>query len=181
MRGTIDAAEEQVMISNAKRDALLAAGGGALGAGLMFVFDPALGGRRRARIGRAIGRVGRRVSSDANIVTRVQSVIARSVSHPGAVTVDVARGRVVLGGQVIAREVDGLLRRVRRIRGVRGVRSRMEAHDWAADVPELQGAPTRLRRLAGWEVVGWRWPAGAGFVGGTALAALAVKGVRAFR
>lgn len=169
------------MISNAKREALIAVGGVALGAGLMFFYDPVMGWRRRARIGRAAGRVGRHEASDAAIATRVTSVIARSVSYPRAVTVDVARGRVVLGGQVIAREVDGLLRRVRRVRGVRGVRSRMEAHDWAADVPELQGMATRPRRLAGWEVIGWRWPAGAGIVGGTALGALAVKGVRAFR
>ena len=169
------------MISNATREALGVIGGIGVGAGLMFVFDPSVGRRRRARLRRALRRAGRRILSDASIEARVRSVLARSVSHPGAVTVDVRQGRVVLGGQVIAREVDGLLRRVRRVRGVRGVRSRMAAHDWAADVPELQGVASRPRRLAGWEVLGWGWPAGAGIVGGTALGALAVRGARSLR
>lgn len=164
-----------------KREALIAAGGIALGAGLMSIFDPSVGRRRRARLRRALRRIGGRRLADEAIGARVRSVLARSVSHPRAITVDVKQGRVVLGGQVIAREVDGLLRRVRKVRGVRGVRSRMEAHDWAADVPELQGVATRPRRLAGWDVLGWRWPAGAGVVGGTALGALAVRGVRALR
>jgi hypothetical protein len=169
------------MVSNARREALIALGGIVLGAGLMAIVDPSMGRRRRERLRRVLRRVGRSRLSDEAIGARVGSVLARSVSHPSAITVDVRQGRVVLGGQVIAREVDGLLRRVRRVRGVRGVRSRMEAHDWAADVPELQGVATRPRRLAGWDVVGWPWPAGAGIVGGTALGALAVRGVRALR
>lgn len=169
------------MVSNAGREALIVIGSVGLGAGLMYIFDPAAGRRRRARLRRALRQVGRQRLSDEAIDARVRSVLARSVSHPRAITVDVHQGRVVLGGPVIAREVDGLLRRVRRVRGVRGVRSSMEAHDWAADVPGLQGVAERPRRLAGWEVLGWRWPAGAGIVGGTALGALAVKGVRALR
>ncbi|HEY9425561.1 MAG TPA: BON domain-containing protein [Gemmatimonadaceae bacterium] len=169
------------MASNTTRDSLVAVGGIGLGAGLMFIFDPSAGRGRRARVRRALERIGRRRLSNEAIEARVRSVLARSVSHPSAITVDVRQGLVVLGGQVIAREVDGLLRRVRRVRGVRGVRSRMEAHDWAADVPELQGIAIRPRRLAGWEVLGWRWPAGAGIVGGTALGALAVRRARALR
>ncbi|HET7549688.1 MAG TPA: BON domain-containing protein [Gemmatimonadaceae bacterium] len=169
------------MRSITKREAVAAIGGMGVGAGLMFILDPSAGRKRRARLRRALRRAGRRILSDTVIEARVRSVLTRSVSHPRAITVDVKQGRVVLGGQVIAREVDGLLRRVRRIRGVRGVRSRMEAHDWAADVPELQGVASRPRRLAGWEVLGWRWPAGAGIVGGTALGALAVRGVRSLR
>ncbi len=169
------------MSRNAERDALLAAAGMGLGAGLMYLFDPSAGRRRRARARRALAHIGRRRLSDEAVAARVERVLARSVSHPGSITVAVKQGRVVLGGPVIAREVDGLLRRVRRVRGVRGVRSQMEAHDWAADVPGLQGAAERPRLLAGWEVLDWRWPAGAGIVGGTALGALAVRGVRALR
>jgi hypothetical protein len=169
------------MASNAKRDALIALGSMGLGAGLMYFFDPRAGRRRRARLRRNLERAGRRSLSDEAIAARVKSVLARSVSHPKAITVDVQQGRVVLGGPIIAREVDSLLRRVRRVRGVRGVRSSMDAHDWAADVPGLQGVAEHPRRMAGWEVLGWRWPAGAGIVGGTALGALAVKGVRALR
>ncbi len=169
------------MASNASREVLIAVGSLGLGAGLMYILDPRAGRRRRARLRRALERAGRRRLSDEALAARVRSVLARSVSHPRAITVDVAQGHVVLGGPVIAREVDGLLRRIRRVRGVRGVRSSMEAHDWAADVPGLQGVAKRPRRTAGWEALRWRWPAGAGIVGGTALGALAVRGVRALR
>ncbi len=169
------------MSRNAEREGLLAAAAVGLGAGLMYFFHPGAGRRRRARTRRALARVGRRRLSDAALAERVERVLARSVSHPRSITVEVKQGRVVLGGPVIAREVDSLLRRVRRVRGVRGVRSRMDAHDWAADVPGLQGVAERPRRLAGWEVLDWRWPAGAGIVGGTALGALAVRGVRSLR
>jgi hypothetical protein len=169
------------MSRNAEREALLAAAAVGLGAGLIYFFDPGAGRKRREGARRALSHVGKRRLSDAAVAARVRRVLARSVSHPRSITVEVDRGRVVLGGPVIAREVDGLLRRVRRVRGVRGVRSRLEAHDWAADVPGLQGVAERPRRLAGWEVLDWRWPAGAGIVGGTALGALAVRGVRSLR
>ncbi len=169
------------MSRNAEREALLAAAGVGLGAGLMYFLDSGAGRRRRARARRALARIGRRRVSDEAVAARVRRVLARSVSFPCAIAVDVKQGRVVLEGPVIAREVDGLLRRVRRVRGVRGVRSRMAAHDWAADVPGLQGLARKPRRLAGWEVLGWRWPAGAGIVGGTALGALAMRGMRALR
>lgn len=169
------------MVSISKRDALIAAGGVGLGAGVIYMLDPASGRSRRARLKRAVARIGRRRLSDEAVAARVKRVLARSVSHPGSITVSVKRGRVILGGPVIAREVDGLLRRIRRVRGVRGVRSEMEAHDWAADVPGLQGVAKKPRLLAGWEVLGWRWPAGAGILGGTALGALAVRGARSLR
>lgn len=169
------------MSRNMERGALLLVAGAGLGAGLIYLCDPRAGRQRRARTRRVLARLGRRQLSDEAIAARVRRVLARSVSHPRSITVDVKRGHVVLGGPVIAREVDGLLRRVRRVRGVRGVRSRLEAHDWAADVPGLQGVAERPRRLAGWEVLDWRWPAGAGFVGGTALGALAARGVRGLR
>jgi len=169
------------MASNARREALIVTGSIGLGAGLMYMLAPGAGRGRRARLRRALGRIGGWRLSDEVIESRVRSVLARSVSHPRAITVGVRQGRVVLGGPVIAREVDGLLRRIRRIPGVRGVRSRMEAHDWAADVAGLQGVAERPRRLAGWEEMGWRWPAGAALAGGAALGMLAARGVRSLR
>ncbi len=169
------------MTSKGRRDALMLVAGVGLGAGLMYFCDPRSGAERRGGARRALQRVGRHRSSDELVAARVRTVVARSVSHPAAIAVTVEQGRVTLGGSVIAREVDALLRRVRRVHGVIAVRSEMDAHDWAADVPGLQGIAERPRRLPGLEEMGWRWPAGAGIVGGTALGALAVRGVRALR
>ena len=165
------------MLSNGERDGLMLVGGLGLGAALMFFFDPSAGRRRRARARGSVSRVIERRSSDEAIGARVRSVLARSVSHPRSISVEVANGRVVLGGPVIAREVDRLLRRVRKLRGVRGVRSRLEAHDWAADVPGLQGVVERRRRR-GLGLIERGWPTGVKLVGGAALGALALRGAR---
>ena len=171
------------MLSEGEREGLVAAGGLALGATLMYFFDPGAGGRRRARVRAALapGGSGTTTRSDEAIGDRVRAIIARSVSYPRSITVDVENGHVLLGGPVIAREVEKLLERIRRVGGVRSVRSRMEAHDWAADVPGLQGVATRPRRMGGRELFEWGWPAGARIVGGAALSALAIRGVRALR
>lgn len=151
-------------------------GGIALGAGLMYFLDPSEGGRRRAmardRAVRALTRVGGEIVArvhhlgsraagivtsvgshvreeqplDEVIVKRVRAVMGHSVSHPGVVAVTAHGGNVLLSGPIIAREVEGLLSRVRKVRGVKSVRSNLEAHDWAADVPGLQGAGERPER-----------------------------------
>jgi hypothetical protein len=147
----------------------------------MYFFDPRVGSGRRARVRRVLIGGTRGGRTDEAIGDRVRAILARSVSYPRSITLDVKNGHVLLGGPVIAREVEGLLARVRRVRGVRGVRSRMEAHDWAADVPGLQGAAKRPRRMGGRELLEWGWPTGARIVGGAALSALAIRGVRAIR
>jgi hypothetical protein len=74
-----------------------------------------------------------------------------------------------------------LLRRVRRVRGVRSVRSRMDAHDWAADVPGLQGLAKRPRRMGGRGLLERRWTTGATLAGSAALGALALRRTHALR
>jgi Predicted periplasmic or secreted lipoprotein len=169
------------MMSHGERAGLIAVGGLGVGAALMFFFDPEMGHRRRARVRLAVARVAGGARSDEAIGARVRAVLARSVSYPRSITVTVANGHVVLGGPVIAREVEQLLRRVRRVGGVRSVRSRMDAHDWAADVPGLQGVAKRPRRMGGWELLERRWSTGAKLVGSAALGALALRGAHALR
>lgn len=199
------------MRSYERRDGLMLAGGLGLGAALMFFLDPRGGRGRRSGALRAVahsvgvagkaargsarvvrhggGRVAARIGSsragtqpsDEAIAARVRAVLARSVSFPRSITVAVERGNVVLGGPVIAREVEGLLSRLRKVRGVRGVRSRMDAHDWAADVPGLQGAAERPRRKRGRELLEGGWPTRITLVGGAALGALALRRARSLR
>lgn len=175
-----------------ERAGLLLAGGLGIGAAVMFFYDPSEGRRRRARTRRAVARVvgaaasvgsvlARAEPADDVIAARVRAVLARSVSYPRSVNVAVERGHVVLGGPIIAREVERLLSRVRRVRGVRSVRSRLEAHDWAADVPGLQGAASRPRRMRAREVLARGWPIGVKLVGGAALGAIALRRARSLR
>jgi hypothetical protein len=199
------------MRSYKEKDGLMLAAGLGLGAALIYFLNPREGRRRRTRTRRAVertagaagraarsgarelrdrgGRVAAGVglrsaeaqSSDEVIAERVRSEIARSVSHPGSITTSVEQGNVVLAGPVIAREVERLLSRLRRVRGVRSVRSRLEAHDWAADVPGLQGVAERPRRLHARELLAREWPTGLRVAGGLALGALAIRTARSFR
>lgn len=199
------------MRSYEERDGLLLVGGVGIGAALMYFLDPSEGRRRRARTGRAVAHVARLAGgaagggarslrqrgrwvaagvgsgfaesppSDEVIATRVRSVVARSVSYPHSITVTVEQGHIVLEGPVIAREVEGLLSRLRRVRGVQSVRSRLDAHDWAADVPGLQGKAERPRRMRAGELLARDWPTGVKIIGGAALGALAIRRARSIR
>ena len=174
-----------------ERDSMMLAGGLGLGAALMFFFDPSEGRRRRAHTRQGITRIVGMAAGAATpaelqpaddvITARVRSVVERSVSYPRSVTVTVEQGRVILGGPVIAREVERLLSRVRKVRGVLSVRSQLDAHDWAADVPGLQGAATPPRRMGGREMLAHGWPTGLKLVGGAAIGALALRRARSLR
>jgi CBS domain-containing protein len=76
--------------------------------------------------------------SDELVKERVRSAIGRSCSHAGAVEVSAANGQVTLGGPILEREHDQLIRRVRRVRGVHAVDDRLEPHTHPTNVPGLQ-------------------------------------------
>jgi hypothetical protein len=144
--------------------------GAGLGAGLMYFLDREVGRRRRALVrdqavhlthaagdtldaksrdltNRTRGLVATTRSSlfndhpdDPVLVGRVRSELGRVVSHPSAIEVTAVDGRVTLSGPVLAHEVDHLLSTVSRVRGVTDVENRLEVHQHAGDMSDLQRA-----------------------------------------
>src|SRR5256885_13776536 len=108
--------------------------GGGLGAGLMFLFDPARGARRRALVRDTLTRAGHKSkdaydatrrdvanrldgiaatvqarmrdepADDRTIEARVRAALGRACSHPKAIRVAAANGAVTLSGDVLAAE-----------------------------------------------------------------------------
>jgi len=159
-------------------------GGTAAGAALMYLLDPAFGGRRRAlvrdkavhlgkRTGVAIDTTARdmrnRLSgfpaesghlfeevevSDDVLVERVRAGLGRVVSHPHAIEVTAHDGTVILSGPILAKEEKSLIRRVLKTRGVVSVESRLEPHERAENIPGLQGGHKREERTE-WMQTNW--------------------------
>ncbi len=182
------------------------AGATGLGAGLVYVLDPAQGGRRRsiaagkmARLvrtaGDSAGAVGRDLSNrgrgvvfesigvfrrgqpdDATIEARVRSRLGRLVSHPRAVEVICREGRVTLTGHVLRHEVDVLVRGVTAVRGVHGVDNLLQVPDSAGDIPALQNGGALRRRGRG-AIFEERWSPAFRAIAGAAGFGLAAYGL----
>src|SRR5262245_8422149 len=144
-----------------------------LGAGLMFIFDPIRGKRRRAIIrdklaharhllARALGIMSRDLSNRAHgmlakgnhlfeheevsnevVSARVRAKLGRSVSHPHAISVTVSDRRVTLSGPILAHEVGRALAGVSSVRGVKEVENHLTIHSRVAEIPNLQGGRPR--------------------------------------
>jgi hypothetical protein len=142
--------------------------GGVAGAGLMYLFDPVAGRRRRSLLrdkllrsrrlvqqeldvemrdtaNRARGLFARlrtafdrRQPDDEVIAERVRAALGRSVAHAVAIRASVRDAVVRLDGPVLAAEADRVRRVVRRVRGVRHLDDRLQIHE-QPDVPSLQG------------------------------------------
>lgn len=142
-----------------------------LGAGLMSIFDPETGKRRRALMRDKMNRFKRKsadamdaTSRDVNnrisgFVAKVRSLISKEVvtddvlrervraklgflvSHPSSIDVVAENGKVILSGPILQSEVDRLLRRVSSIPSVASVETRLEVHESADSIPGLQGQP----------------------------------------
>jgi uncharacterized membrane protein len=140
-----------------------------VGAGLMYLFDPQLGRRRRALVRdkavrsahlgvdamgatgrdaahRASGAAARAKSlfdrepvDDVVLVDRIRARLGRLVSHPHAITVEAFDGCVTLRGPILQAEVKRLLNDVSRVPGVCGLVDDLEVHKEAGNVPALQG------------------------------------------
>lgn len=177
-----------------------------IGAGLMYVFDPDKGKRRRAEVRNkirhaanktndAIGKTSRDLTnrlsgvvaeagsmfstdkaSDEVIVARVRSKLGRLVSHPSSIEVAATDGRVVLSGPVLADEINRLVESVSSIKGVVDVENRLEVHEQAGSVPGLQGG--RASRGESWDVMQSNWSPATRLLVGAAGGALAVYATR---
>jgi hypothetical protein len=164
------------------RSTILGAG---IGAGLMFLLDPARGARCRALVRDKLTRtsrttrdayaatrrdVGNRLSGaaaevhariqpdtadDRTIAARVRARLGRVCSHPRAIQVRSANGVVTLSGDVLAADVDAVERAVSRVRGVADIRNQLTVHDGDEGVPALQGRSPRPGRWSSWIAGSW--------------------------
>ena len=190
--------------SGAGAGALL--GGALVGASLMYFLDPLSGARRRKRVvdrvnhvmhvaESATGKTARdvrnraqglaasvrsRISRDAAdewvLAERVRAELGRVVSHPGAISVNVDGGTVILRGAILASEVDRLVERLRGVRGVEEVVSWMDPHETADNVPALQGGVAR--RGGKFELRQENWTPAARLLVSAVGGSLAVYGAR---
>lgn len=141
--------------------------GAGLGAALMFILDPARGGRRRAlvrdkslkvlrrggeaiqertedisnRLSGAVAELrGRRASppTDLQLEERVRAELGHKVEHAKAVEVLAEDGKITLRGDVLREELDDVLDAVRGVHGVRDVRSEMSIRAIPGDILALQ-------------------------------------------
>ena len=176
-----------------------------VGAGLMYMFDPDRGKRRRALVrdkmrhaagvaGDAAGRTGRDVRnhvqgvfaeamslfrtrdvSDDVVKARVRAKLGRVVSHPSAIEVKSINGSIVLSGPILAAEEHPLLKSVAVIHGVKNIENLLELHDQAGDIPALQGGRLRKERLG---VLKTNWSPTMRLIAAAAGGALSVYGAR---
>jgi uncharacterized membrane protein len=144
-----------------------------IGAGLMLLFDPSYGARRRGRVrdwfvhemrrtADATGTGARDLShrvqglaakslrtvrnepvSDDVLVSRVRSKLGRFSSHPRAIDARAEGGVVILEGPILAREHGPLVRAVGAVPGLSDVVDRLRVHETAGSVPGLQGGRPR--------------------------------------
>ena len=188
-------------MTSAARSSLIGAG---VGAGLMFLFDPNRGRRRRAlirdkfvraarRTREAAGATGRdltlrtsglfaetrlrlapEVADDRVICERVRADLGRVASHPRAIHVAANGGIVTLTGDVLAGEVSAIIAHVNRVRGVGEVRNRMMPHAAANGIPALQGGSEPSGWWSTWVGSGWSPTAIAATGAGAAAMAIAI-------
>ena len=180
--------------------------GAAMGAALMYLFDPDRGRYRRALVrdkaasgmnrlddalrialrdlrNRTAGVMAELNSaltassvSDDVLVNRIRSNIGRVVSHPRAIDVKVQNGYATLSGPVLAREHKGLYRCVASIRGVKGVDDRLELHETAEQISDLQGGVPRRRIRP--DILQENWAPATRLIAGATGSTLAINALR---
>lgn len=173
--------------------------GAALGATGAFILDPQQGRRRRALVRDKVVRgvhdsrefadaaskdlryrargVAARVRTlrggsapDDILIERVRAKLGRYTSHPGAIEVTARDGRVVITGDILAREQEALFDAVRSVTGVKHVDNQLRAYENAEGVSSLQGGVEPDREQ--WELLQENWSPGIRAVTGGAGAML---------
>lgn len=180
-------------------------GGLGLGVGLMYLFDPDRGKRRRSLIrdkgvhvlfsaeelldvgARDLGhrtsglvadlksRLSQELPSDEVLVARVRSKLGRYVSHPRAIVVQANVGDVTLSGPILANEAPILLKAIGAMPGVLHVENRLTIHERADQIPALQRGVQRFGESP--EFMQRNWAPGPRLLATTAGALLAVLGL----
>jgi len=178
----------------------------AVGAGLMYLFDPDRGKRRRALLlnkaehfGRiateAAGKTRRDLRNqllglvaelespfkigevaDDVLEARVRSKLGRVVSHPHAIAVKAVDGVVSLSGPILTREEHPLLDCVIEIRGVKNIDNELALYETADHISALQGGRTRQSLRFGF--LGPTWSPTTRLVATAAGSTLAFYGAR---
>src|SRR6185437_12256552 len=97
-----------------------------------------IGNRARGTLAAGRGMFQSSSAPDEVIAQRVRSQLGRVVSHPDAIEAHSIDGEVTLSGPVLRDEVSALLSRVRGVRGVRAVVDKLEVHEEAGKIPDLQ-------------------------------------------
>ena len=166
----------------AARNSIIGAG---IGAGLIFLLDPARGNRRRALIrdkfvkagrksfdaagatrrdvvnrlqgfrARAGNLLSRSPIDDAVMVERVRAKLGRVASHPRAIDVHACNGCITLTGDALATEVASIMNTIAGMRGVVDVENQMTTHASPTHVPSLQGHSERPGTWSAWLKSGW--------------------------
>ena len=179
-----------------------------MGAGIMFMLDPARGRTRRAKLrdkatsvytesasyagkiqkdlrNRASGVVAAAKSkwqredgvSDQKLEARVRSALGRMTSHPHAIRVRAQNGLVTLEGNILSREAGNVLSCVRSVPGVAEVDNRLQVHEHAGNVPDLQGGSERHGQRS--EFMQSNWSPTARLIAGAVGGGLVLYGLRA--
>ena len=193
---------------NRRFDLMSGLGAGAVGAFLMYVFDPQIGRRRRALArdkmirfahktfdavdvtardlkNRAVGAVAETRNlfskedvSDEILEQRVRSKLGALVSHPSSIEVNAENGKITFRGPILADEVERLLSRVSSMREVKAVDSRLEVHQEPGNVPGLQGEPAPRKSGETPDIMQASWSPTTRFIAGTAGGTVALYGLR---
>ena len=75
---------------------------------------------------------------DEILLERIRSRIGHCSDHPRNILLTVRDGMVTVGGPILAREVDAVIRCVQGVRGVRGVTNCLEVYREPGQMPALQ-------------------------------------------
>ena len=140
-----------------------------LGAGVMFLFDPQAGNRRRAllrdKLRRYSRQAGERASAwsemaadhaqgvvaetrarlrhedveDRTLIERVRAELGRLLTHVSAIHVEARDGIVTLRGDILEHEAEKAVSAARSTRGVRSVEDALERHAQPGNISSLQG------------------------------------------
>jgi osmotically-inducible protein OsmY len=81
--------------------------------------------------------ITRRSEADRKLETRVRALVAKQVSHPGAIAVYVEKGTVTLGGPIAASELTELRDAVMSLEGVDALLDHLEVHETGEGAPEF--------------------------------------------